>query len=374
MWQPELLELIRSEIAGNGPISFARFMAHALYHPRYGYYTSGAVEIGPRGDYYTSSSVHSIFGEMIARQILQMRAALRPTDGRFQMVEMGAGHGTLARDILRTIRKSAGDEAVSYVIVEKSPRLIERQRECLAGFPVQWAEEIPSGVVGVILSNELVDAFPVHRLRMSRQQTEEMRVDWQEGRLCPVWISPVCDRLQQQIDRLDLAFETRTEFEINLCGLDWMREVASALRRGFVLTIDYGYPAETLYSAKRPRGTFLCYHQQTVNEAPFERVGEQDMTAHVDFTSLARVGCEAGLALLGFTDQTHFLMGLGIAQRMEEEAASTSGVAGPNFLAMKQLMAPGGMGSVFKVLVQAKEVPSDVALDGLRFRSHAPLL
>jgi SAM-dependent MidA family methyltransferase len=306
--------------------------------------------------------------------ILQMKAALHPLAGPFQIVEMGAGHGTLARDILQTIRKNAGDEGVSYVIIEKSPRLIERQRERLTGFPVQWAEEIPAGVVGVILSNELVDAFPVHRLRKGPDRTEEMHVDWQEGRFCPVWTAPVSQALQQQIERLGIAFDVPVEFEINLFSLDWMRDVAAALRRGFVLTIDYGHPAEALYSAKRPRGTFLCYHKHTVNEAPFERVGEQDMTAHVDFTSLARVGHEAGLALLGFTDQTHFLMGLGIAQRMEEEAPDTSETASPNFLAMRQLMAPGGMGSVFKVLIQAKQIPPDIALDGLRFRSHAPLL
>jgi len=378
MSKQTLVAILREEIARSGPIPFVRFMAQALYHPDHGYYTGGDAQIGPRGDYYTSPSVHAVFGELIARQLLQMVAVLGPADDFVTLVEMGAGRGVLCRDILHRVRQvsPAAFSRLQYVIVEKSPRLMQRQQAALSDLPVRWADHIPIGVTGVVLSNELIDAFPVHRLRMEAGRLQEMWVDWREDGFQPVWMAPSSPKLAPHLRQLDVPFDRPMELEVNLQALDWMRAVAAALTRGFVLTIDYGYPAAGLYGGRRRRGTFLCYDRHTVNEAPFERIGMQDMTAHVDFTSLARAGEEAGLSLLGFTDQTHFLMGLGIAQRMEEAAAGmeTSPEARRTFLAMRQLMAPGGMGSVFKVLIQGKGVPSDLALEGLKFRSFFDLL
>ena len=188
MSKQTLIAIMRDEIARSGPIPFVRFMAQALYHPDHGYYTAGDAQIGPRGDYYTSPSVHAIFGELIARQLLQMAAALGPADDPVTpviIVEMGAGRGTLCRDILRSVQQvsPAAFSCLQYVIVEKSPRLMQRQQAALSDLPVRWADRIPSGMIGVVLSNELIDAFPVHRLRVAagRLLKQKWSIRWRSG-------------------------------------------------------------------------------------------------------------------------------------------------------------------------------------------------
>ncbi|MFQ5949860.1 MAG: class I SAM-dependent methyltransferase [Nitrospiria bacterium] len=378
MSKPELISAIGEEIAREGPIPFIRYMEMALYHPEYGYYASPGEKIGWKGDYYTSSSVHPVFGELIAKQLTQMGVAMcqgGASEEPFTIVEMGAGKGTLCFDILNFIQRVSPPffDRLHYVIVEGSHWLREKQIAWLAPlFPrrLRWEDEIPKNLEGVVLSNELLDAFPVHRLRVEGETVQEIYVDWRNGRFAEVLRSPSTHRLSTYLRRLNVRFNRPTELEINLVALDWMRRVGRSLARGFVVTIDYGYPAATLYTPRRPKGTFLCYYKHTANENPYEHVGEQDMTAHVDFTSLAQCGEKAGLKLLGFTDQTHFLMGLGIAQRMEGPASrmNQSPEARRTFLAMRQLMAPEGMGKVFKILIQGKNVPSDIRLDGLQFK------
>jgi SAM-dependent MidA family methyltransferase len=379
MSKPELVAAIREEILAKGPIPFARFMESALYHPEYGYYSSPGEKIGWKGDYYTSSSVHPVFGELIGRQLIQMDAALGEKE--FTVVEVGAGKGTLCYDILNSIRKEAPDffARLRYVIVEGSRALREKQVAWLSSlFPkaLRWEEEIPSELIGAVLSNELLDAFPVHRLRVAEDAIQEIFVDWKEERFDEVLKPPSSPELPAYLARLDLQFDRPVELEINLRALAWIGRVARALRRGYVITIDYGYPAEALYSVRRPKGTLLCYYKHTANEEPYLHVGEQDITAHIDFTSLAKAGEEEGLSLIGFTDQTHFLMGLGIAQRMEAPAnqMDRSPEARQEFLAMKQLMAPEKMGKIFKILIQGKKIPAEIQLDGLQFRPFFKLL
>jgi SAM-dependent MidA family methyltransferase len=380
MSKPELITAIREEIALEGPIPFMRYMEMALYHPRYGYYTSPGEKIGWKGDYYTSSSVHPVFGELIAKQVIQMRAVCIQEDASgseetFTLVEMGAGKGTLCFDIMNTIKKEAPDifERLHYVIIEESRWLRDKQADWLRPiFPgrVRWEDEIPTNLVGLVLTNELIDAFPVHRLRVENDTIEEIYVDWKQGGFIEVLKPPSSPRLQNYLSRLPVRFDRPTELEINLRARDWVRQVGRALSRGFVLTIDYGYPEEELYSPRRSKGTFLCYHQHKTNEEPYARVGDQDMTAHVDFTSLKRCGEEVGLRSLGFTDQGHFLMGLGISEKMAGPAdrMDQSLEARDTFLAMKRLMAPEEMGKVFKILIQGKNLPADVRLDGLQFK------
>ncbi len=380
MSKPELIIAIKEEIARKGPIPFVRYMEMALYHPRYGYYASPGEKIGWKGDYYTSSSVHPVFGELIAKQMLQMLAVCSQGDvsnpqETFTIVEMGAGKGTLCFDILNYIKREvpAVFDRLQYVIIEESRWLRDKQTEWLRPVfsgRIRWEDEIPSDLVGVVFSNELLDAFPVHRLRVKEDTIEEICVDWENGSFVEVLRPPSSPRLRRYLSRLDVRFERATELEINLRARDWMRQMGQALSQGFVMTIDYGYPAEELYSPRRPKGTFLCYHQHKTNEEPYVRVGEQDMTAHVDFTSLKRCGEEVGLSCLGFTDQGHFLMGLGIAEKMAGPAdrMDQSPEARKTFLAMKRLMAPGEMGKVFKILIQRKNLPGDVRLDGLQFK------
>ncbi len=368
-------ELLRDEIEKQGPIPFVRFMEMALYHPEYGYYASPREKIGPQGDFYTSPLVHPIFAKLIAKQIVQMAEAIG-SDDPISLIEFGAGDGLLCKNILRFIEEQYPSlfNRLQYLIIEESPSFRTTQQERLLPLysqKVRWEKTMPKGSIGIVLSNELMDAFPVHRLRMERQSLQEVYLTWEGDRFAEILRPLSTPDLLTYWNRLDIQTEKTFDLEINLRGLDWMREVGQGLAKGFVLTIDYGYPAEQLYIAARRRGTFLCYHKHTVNENPYEHIGEQDMTSHVDFTSLAQVGEEVGLLVVGFTDQTHFLMGLGIAQEMQVYAdqMEQSEEAKKHFLAMKQLMAPDRMGRTFKVLIQGKGVPPAVLLDGLTFQA-----
>ncbi|MEI8013573.1 MAG: SAM-dependent methyltransferase [Nitrospira sp.] len=374
---PELITAISSEIARNGPIPFVRFMELALYHPQFGYYMCDSVgtdheRIGWSGDFYTSSDVCPVLGRALAAQAKQMDELLGgPTP--FTIVEMGAGKGLFARDCLATIQEEQNDFAsrVRYVLIERSPVMRELQRQNLAPWLsrpglVTWVEGLdglaPQSVTGLFFSNELVDAFPVHRIQVKTGQTEEVCVDYQDGSFVSCLKPLSTATLAQYLLQLNTTWPEGYRTEVNLHALSWMEQVAQRMDRGFVVTIDYGHTAQDLYGAERKEGTFLCYFQQQTNEDPFIRVGEQDMTAHVDFSGLATVGEMQGLHVTGFTNQMSFLMGLGI-----EEMIGSLEPESPAFFAAIHLLKPDGMGSTFKVLVQHKGVGRP-ELDGLKFK------
>jgi SAM-dependent MidA family methyltransferase len=374
---PELIAAISSEIIKNGPIPFVRFMELALYHPQYGYYMrqSDGVDHGPigwSGDFYTSSDVHPILGRAIAAQARQMDKLLGcPTP--FTIVEMGAGKGLFARDCLAAIHAEQDEFAsrVRYVLIEKSPAMREWQRQNLAPWfnkpgLVTWVEGLDGlaaqSVTGLFFSNELIDAFPVHRVQVTAGRAEELYVDYRDGRFVNCLKPLSTAKLDQYLAQLNPTWPEGYRTEVNLLAMDWMEQVARRMDRGFVLTIDYGHTAQDLYGPERMDGTFLCYFQQQTNEDPFIRVGEQDMTAHVDFSSLASVGEAQGLHVTGFTNQMSFLMGLGV-----EEMIGALELESPEFLAAIHLLKPNGMGSTFKVLVQHKGIRCP-ELDGLKFK------
>lgn len=371
--QPEVLALIRDEIAAHGPITFACFMDLALYAPGAGYYMRDADRIGARGDFYTSGNVHTLFGEMIARQLDEM-ASLVDEDS-FTVIEQGAGRGALAFDIIAALSSSPRGAAFRYVIVEKSPAMIARQRQLLEPFVasglVTWADALPfEPIVGCVFSNELVDAFPVHRVVRHEGVLREIYVDVAEEALVERLAAPSTPELAAYLARVGVSLAEGQQAEINLASIEWMRDVGHALRRGFVLTIDYGYPAEELYAPHHRRGTLLAYYRHRTNEAFVQRVGRQDLTTHVDFTSLAWAGRAVGLDVEGFTDQTNFLLGLGAhetAERLfdaeDDEAARERMLAG-----IRGLLDPHGMGRTFKVLIQRKGLPPS-RLQGLSLGS-----
>jgi len=372
---PELVAAIASEIVRSGPIPFVRFMELALYHPQFGYYMrppdEGTERIGWSGDFYTSSDVHSILGQALARQARQIDALLgHPTP--FTVVEMGAGKGLLARDFLHAIlaQQDSLSKRLRYVLVELSPTMRESQRQNLAPWLdtpglVAWVENLgslaPQSVTGLFFSNELVDAFPVHRIQMAEGQARELFVDYHDGKFVEVLRPLSSMELAVYLRRLNLALPEGYRTEVNLYALEWMKQVAQTLARGVVLTIDYGHTAQDLYSPDRSRGTFLCYYHQMTSENAFERIGLQDMTAHVDFSSLATVGQDAGLSVTGFTNQMSFLVGLGI-----EDMIAQLQPDGPEFQAAIHLLKPDGMGRTFKILVQHKAVERP-SLAGLTF-------
>jgi len=374
---PELVASIVSEIGSSGPIPFIRFMELALYHPQFGYYMrqpdrADDERIGWSGDFYTSSDVYPILGRALASQARQMDELVDcPTP--FTIVEMGAGKGLLARDCLASIHANQDDFAsrVRYVLIERSPAMRELQRRNLAPWLsksglVTWVEGLnglaPDSVTGLFISNELVDAFPVHRIQVTAGRTEELYVDYREGRFVECFKPLSTTRLDRYLQKLGSTWPEGYRTEVNLQAMDWMEQVAQRIDRGFVVTIDYGHTAQDLYRIERKNGTFLCYFQQLTNDDPFMRVGEQDMTAHVDFSSLATVGEEQGLRMTGFTNQMSFLMGLGVEEMIGELEPESQ-----EFRAAIHLLKPDGMGSTFKVLIQHKGI-SHPELDGLKFK------
>lgn len=373
---PELVAAIASEITSSGPIPFVRFMELALYHPQFGYYMrppeSGAERIGWSGDFYTSSDVHPILGKALARQARQIDALLGHPDP-FTVVEMGPGKGLLARDFLDAIHAQSDslNRRLRYVLVERSPAMRELQRANLQprlkdpGL-VTWVEALgslaPASIVGLFFSNELPDAFPVHRIQVQQGQTMEVYVDFDATRFVECLRPLSSPDLFRHLTRLSLSLPDGYRTEINLDALRWMEQVADAIDRGIAITIDYGHTAQDLYGADRSQGTLLCYYSQLNSEDPYVRVGQQDMTAHVDFSSLAAAGEERGLPVTGFTNQMSFLMGLGVEEMMAELEPES-----PEFRAAIHLLRPDGMGSTFKVLVQHKGIERP-DLDGLQFK------
>lgn len=364
--QKALQEHLRQKIQTAGPIPFAEFMETVLYHPEHGYYQQHAPKIGKEGDYYTSSDVHPIFGRLIAKQLAEMWERLeRPAP--FHAVEMGAGKGRLASDILDGLRAEASAllDCLQYHLIETSPYHQAQQRAALpawagAGIIVwsEWPAVERDGVTGCLLSNEWFDALPVHRVRQHKDGLRELYVTERDGRLVEIEGELSTPRLREYFTELGITLEEQQAAEVNLAAQGWMDRMARALRKGFVLTIDYGYTAEALYSPLRPHGTLIGYYRHTTQTDPLARLGEQDLTAHVDFSNLMRRGEAQGLKTTGFTSQKNFLLGLGLAGYLAtlEQWEPDPVRQFKTRLAVKNLILPTGMGEVFKVLIQHKGV------------------
>jgi SAM-dependent MidA family methyltransferase len=372
---PQLVAAIISEIDRHGPMSFARFMELALYHPQFGYYMRpsdpGSERIGWDGDFYTSSDVHPLLGQALARQAAQVDALLGCPDP-FMIVEMGPGKGLLASHVLSHCRLVSESLAhrLRYVLVECSPAMRALQQERLGPWlgpsgSVTWLEDLsslaPGSVTGLMFSNELPDAFPVHRVQQVGGVLKEIFVGVQDGRFVER-LEAASAEINGYFGRLHIELPEGYRTEVNLRAPRWMRQVAAGMNRGVVITIDYGHSAEDLYGPERAKGTLLCYRSQMASEDPFLHVGRQDMTAHVDFTTLATVGEEAGLSMTGFTNQMSFLMGLGVEDMIAELKPES-----PEFRAALHLLKPEGMGRTFKLLIQHKGLQAP-ALDGLIFK------
>jgi len=366
-----LRQIIEEEIKGEGPLTFARFMEICLYHPQYGYYSSGRACRGREGDYYTSPTVHPIFGALMGKQMAQMWRIMGA--GVFEVVEMGGGEGYLCLDILDYLQQEERQlyNLLTYHMVEMSPVVIERQRELLLPHEekVAWQQSDQMRemhMTGCFISNELVDAFPVHRVVMEGGALREISVDLDKGGLEEVHGDPSTPELEGYFQRLGVTLAEGQGAEVNLEALRWLSGVAKGLERGFVITVDYGYPAQELFSPHRREGTFLCYRAHRVLPDPYANLGLQDMTAHVDFTSLCLWGEAQGLHLTGLVPQYRFLLALGILDevaRVGEAKAEWEAMA--ERLTIKNLILPGGMGETFKVLIQHKGIEGP-QLDGLR--------
>jgi SAM-dependent MidA family methyltransferase len=379
-----LRRFVFSQIEKRGPIPFSQFMEWCLYHPEYGYYRSEKVKIGRNGDYYTSPCVHPLFGGLIAKQLSQMSKQLGVKT--FDVVEMGGGRGFLCEDILQWARKNspAFYQCVCYYLIETSSYFLKEQRERLAQFikagKIFWMdpETFEKGrdqIEGCFLSNELVDAFPVHRVIFDHGNLKEIYIIQDHDQLKEQWGALSDPRIASYFQSIDITLQEGQLAEVNFKALDWIEKVARCLKKGFVLTIDYGYLANELYAPYRREGTLLCYTQHQTSDNPYERLGELDITSHVNFTSLIRKGEEVGLRFTGLVPQYQFLIALGMLQEMEFLGREMSEVDGLQFrLSLKHLIEPErGMGEVFKVLIQHKGIDQP-QLDGLRELHAIPLV
>lgn len=315
-----LLALIIERIQGEGPISFADYMRMALYEPGYGYYVTQAKRIGWEGDYYTSTDISDLFAHCVGRQLLEMWQWLDQPE-RFVVLEQGAGRGHLAEGVQAWAQNEepAFATALSYHIAD-----IRLGRDALSESDVTEQEIRPH----VLLSNELVDAFPVHIVEVRDQHLYEVYVDTQHGRLHEVLDEPRSAELAAYLERYKVPWQTFSNGwrgEINLNALRWMEQSASLLpaapaRRklhGFLLAIDYGDKARDLYTPERRRGTLACYFQHQLTERPLQRPGEQDITAHVNFSALIGAGRQHGLRLHQFATQREWLIQYGIHEELE---------------------------------------------------------
>ncbi len=378
----ELTRILAAEIETSGPIPFDRFMELALYHPEHGYYRRGRAvpRTGRTGDFFTSVSVGPLFGRLLARQFLEMWERLG-TPEPFWIIEQGAEDAQLASDILDWCRSEAPSffAAIRYAIIEPSAKGQALQREKIGSTAFAekaiWFESLNDLAalqpVGVFFSNELVDAFPVRVLTRQGETWLERRVGCGPNSDF-IWNAhPIDDAdLTETASKMPLPPLDGYTTEIHLHARRWMRDVAKILARGYVLTLDYGYPSTAYYADFRTAGTLTAYRNHKRSGDVLHDPGGQDITAHVEFTGLMEAGKTAGLDSLGFLDQQHFLMGVAHDELSGATSART-GIA-ENIRAWQTLTHPSYLGARFHALLQARDAPG--ALAGLRFAGPAHLI
>ncbi|MDP3298018.1 MAG: SAM-dependent methyltransferase [Thermodesulfovibrionia bacterium] len=386
-----LEKIIIDKIKKQDLITFETFMDMALYYPGLGYYTSPDLKIGRKGDFYTSPHLHKIFGAMIGKQLEEMWEIIeRPSV--FHAVEIGAGAGYLCKDILDYLKTREIFQSLNYIIVEINPVMIEKQKELLSNPPnppfikvmtrrggerglldekVKWISSLRelNNIRGCIFSNELLDAFPVHVVEIVNEDypspTPLPQREGVRGRVKEIYVAFDGNKiieLKQDISSIDIINYIK-EFsidipngyrtEINLKIKDWLKEISEILHEGFVITIDYGYTAKEYYDEERSKGTLLCYHKHRMNENPYENIGKQDITAHVNFSSLKKWGEEIGFKTIGYCPQGTFLISLGIDEVITELYGNSLDYES-EILKIKGLILPQGMGESHRVMIQYK--------------------
>ena len=376
-----LRAVIVRRIRDRGPLTVAAFMEMALYHPELGYYSRAPRRTGRGGDFYTSVDVGPQFGALLAAQLDEMRRvhAAAGASG-FDFIEAGAGNGQLARDVLDAAESTypALRAAARLTLVETSPAARAAHPETLGPHRDRLyasTPALPDRVSGVIVANELLDALPTHAVTMTAKGLQEVYVDADGGRFVESTGPPSSPALARYFDRLGATPRPGWRGEVNLAAVDWVRAAARRLTRGFLVLIDYGHPARELYGGHHASGTLTTFHRHLVDAAgtdPDRRdgpawladPGERDITSHVDFTSIELAARDEGLEVLGFVDQTRFLLGLGALDDLDATADTAGALR--HRLALKTLLAPGGLGSTHRVLMLGRGVGRP-ALKGCSF-------
>jgi SAM-dependent MidA family methyltransferase len=355
-------DAIRAEIiAARGWISFARYMELALYAPGLGYYAAGAAKFGAAGDFVTAPEISSLFGQALARQVVQVLEASSP-----QVLEFGAGTGKLAADVL----KALGDACEAYAILEPSPDLRERQAETLRRLApahagkVSWLDTLPPAFSGCMLANEVLDAMPVHLVQVGAEAIAERGVSLDAQGNFTYADQPAQGALLEATRALPVEGYTGYLTEVNLAARAWTASLAASLRRGAALLIDYGFPAREYYHPQRHRGTLMAHYRHHAHADPFFLPGLNDLTTHVDFSAIADTAEGAGFDLLGYASQANFLIDCGIADLLARVPASDSARYLPLANQAGRLLSPAEMGELFKVMLIGRDL--DIAASGFQ--------
>lgn len=364
-----MIDIIRAAIRRDGPLTLAAFMELALYHPQRGYYARAAQRSGRSGDFFTSVDVGPLFGELLAVQFAEMHDVLQGAtgDSRLDLVEAGAGNGRLSRDILDAAVAHHPDvyASVRVSLVERSDTAREAQADTLGPHEHKLADSapgLPPSVHGIIFANELLDAMPAHAVVMRGGQLREIYIDDRSGTLVEIEGELSTAELEDHFSRLAVSLDEGARAEVSLAAQQWVRDAAAVLATGFLLLVDYGHEAARLYSPLHAPGTLMTYDRHRAGATGWLACpGEVDLTTHVDLTAVRLAAEGAGLSTLGLADQTYFLTGLGLAERLEtgHDRAALS-----RRLAARTLVMPGGLGSTMKVAVFARGVGAP-ALRGL---------
>lgn len=361
-------EILLERIRTRGPITVAEFMEVALYDSEHGYYATAERRSGRTGDFFTNVDVGPLFGEMLAVQVAEIAAKLdasrdlRPTrqeNDRFDLVEAGAGDGRLMRDLLDALARDfpACYARVRVTLVERSEAARCAQPTTLVSHQARLAgcvAELPARITGVILANELLDAFPLHVVQFDEHEVREILITEINGTLAET-TGPLADpRIADWLAGLASQPTNGERAEVSLAATDWIHQAASALERGYLLLVDYGGEEADLISAMHPAGTLVAYRGHVMNGTRwFDRPGDADLTGHVNLTAVQRTANAAGMSGVGTIDQRYFLMNLGVLERLPSDQ---SVAALKQRLAAQSLLMTGGLGSTMKVMAFAKGV------------------
>ncbi|RPI45733.1 MAG: class I SAM-dependent methyltransferase [Betaproteobacteria bacterium] len=356
--------LVVAEMQAEGFMSFARFMELALYAPGLGYYAAGTAKFGAGGDYVTAPELSPLFGAAVAQQVAQCVTSETDT-----VIELGAGTGRMAADILRELERLERLPR-SYQIIELSPELRARQHATLRGCApalcdrVQWLERLPERIRGVVIGNEVLDALPVALVGTSGGRIAELGVTFDAATQRFSWARrDATGELLAAARELSLPDEYTTEVHLAARGL--VRTIGAVLEHGIALFIDYGFPRHEYYHPQRSSGTLMCHYRHHSHGDPLCLVGLQDITSHLDFTALADAAADVGLSTLGYATQAHFLMGCGILDRLcaydPQDAATYARVCA----GVQPLLSPAEMGELFKVIAFGRGIDGPL----LGFRS-----
>jgi len=355
--QPLLNKVCEEIDRRNGKMDFATFMEMALYTPDLGYYSSNKAIFGEQGDFITAPELTPMFSRCLANQIKEV---LSQIEGGGNILEFGAGAGTMACDILMEL-DTLNCLPHQYLISEVSHTLRQRQRSRIETYAphlinrVTWIDELPASFTGVMIGNEILDAIPTHRVRLNQNgKHEELFVGHENSRLGWVGLPTENKQLQSEMDNIFAKFGDSMpdayETEININSNEWLLKISKTLKEGLALFIDYGFTESEYFRPERSEGTLMCHYKHCAHSDPLTHLGLQDITAHVNFTAVAEVAFNNEMTIAGFTNQTYFLVGCGLEVLLNEIDINDTKQFITETQPVKMLILPDEMGELFKVI------------------------